>query len=174
MPYRSPALPCANQQTAKPTIEHAALPPGLAAQGVCLGCRSACCPGESGVLSQMGVALIVLDCTGDCGSGCSGPWRFLTIPGEPGGVPSQHRSANGARCLPAMRSLTCGAAPLGMTELLDVVVVLPAKPRHAGCGLIPLPRRHVQSRRAHDHILGAHQRAILPSCPASGQRRGTF
>jgi hypothetical protein len=36
-------------------------------------------------------------------------------------------------------------------------------------------RRHGQPRHAHDHILGAHQRAaILPPCPASGQRRGTL
>ena len=54
------------------------------------------------------------------------------------------------------------------------VVVLPAKPRHEGCGLIPVPRRHVQPRHARDRILGAHQRAILPPCPASGQGRGTF
>jgi hypothetical protein len=48
--------------------------------------------------------------------------------------------------------------------------VLPAKPRHAGCGLISLPRLS-----AHDHILGVHQRAaIFPPCPASGQRRSSF
>jgi len=36
-------------------------------------------------------------------------------------------------------------------------------------------RRHVQPRHAHDRIPGAHQRVvILPPCPASGQRRGTF
>jgi hypothetical protein len=43
-----------------------------------------------------------------------------------------------------------------------VVVVLPAKPRHAGY----LPSRSRRDR--------AHQRAILAPCPASGQRRGIF
>jgi hypothetical protein len=61
----------------------------------------------------------------------------------------------------------------GHDRAMDVLV-LPAKPRHEGCGLIPLPRRHVQPRHPDDHILGAHQRAILAPCPASGQRRGTF
>ena len=69
------------------TIEHALCHQDWLHRVFCLGCRSVCRPGESGVLSQVGVALIVLGCTGDCGSGCSGPWRFLTIPGEPGGVP---------------------------------------------------------------------------------------
>jgi len=50
------------------------------------------------------------------------------------------------RWLPAMSGLSGGTAPPGMTGQWPPLAVLPAKPRHAGCGLISLPRLS-----AHDH-----------------------
>jgi hypothetical protein len=54
----------------------------------------------------------------------------------------------------------------------------PAAKSAAGAGLRERGsvrrRRHVQPR-AHDHILGVHQCAVIPPpCPTSGQRRGSF
>jgi hypothetical protein len=107
----------------------------------CLGCRSVCRPGESGVPSQVGVALIVL---ARSELRLRLPWT-LAVPDYPrwGAMTALIRQRVALPASDEAADVRRSAA--GHDRAMDVGV-LPAKPRHAGCGLLPLPRLS-----AHDH-----------------------